>query len=832
MVDGRFSSITVGAEPTAGAARLAGFTIPGLANAHSHAFHRALRSRTQADRGTFWTWRELMYRAAERLQPDSYHRLARATFAEMALAGVTCVGEFHYLHHQPDGTPYADPNEMGEALMSAAAEAGIRITLLDTLLPARSGSPTPGTPSRSVAQRRFSDGSVGAWIERVAALGSTDTRRIGAAIHSVRAVDPDAIGTVARWTADTGAVLHAHVSEQPAENEACLARHGRTPTGVLEDAGALSASGSPRCTPPMSTMPTSRHSPPPARPWRCARPPNATWATASAPTRAFAAAGVPMALGSDSHAVIDLFEEGRALELDERLRSQQRGVHAAIDLLDMATVSGHRCLGWDDAGAIAVGQRADLVSVSLGSVRTAGARARGRDRSDGVRGERRRCHRRRRRRPTDRHRRATRRDRRRRRTARRHHGADGPMTADEPEVAATRSLVIDNIGSLITNDPTIGRGPLGILEHACVVIVDGAVTHVGGAGAIADERIDADGACVLPGFVDSHTHLVFAGDRAEEFTARMAGQPYDGGGIRTTTEATRNTPTDELDRLVPTPARRGAPGRYDDDRDQVGLRAQCRRRGALGRDRPRGTRPSPHSSAPICCPPSSPAAPTTTSISSVPTCSTPPHRTRRGSTRSAKRARSTPTSAERCWRRDAPPVSVCGCTATSSATAPACSWRSSAGARRSTTAPTSATPTSRRSPASDTVATFLPATDFSTRQPYPDARRVIDAGATVAIASNCNPGSSYTTSISFCIALAVRDMHMTIDEAIAAVTVGGAAALRRSDVGRLAPGTAGHAVILDAPTHHHLAYRPGVPLIRRTIGPYGDSRPAGHSGNA
>ncbi len=120
---------------------------------------------------------------------------------------------------------------------------------------------------------------------------------------------------------------------------------------------------------------------------------------------------------------------------------------------------------------------------------------------------------------------------------------------------------------------------------------------------------------------------------------------------------------------------------------------------------------------------------------------------------------------------------------------------------------------------SDTVATFLPATDFSTRQPYPDARRVIDAGATVAIASNCNPGSSYTTSISFCIALAVREMHMTIDEAIAAVTVGGAAALRRNDVGRLTPGAAGHAVILDAPTHHHLAYRPGVPLIRQTIGP-------------
>tara|TARA_Y100000310_G_scaffold259878_1_gene268697 strand:- start:576 stop:1544 length:969 start_codon:yes stop_codon:yes gene_type:complete len=118
---------------------------------------------------------------------------------------------------------------------------------------------------------------------------------------------------------------------------------------------------------------------------------------------------------------------------------------------------------------------------------------------------------------------------------------------------------------------------------------------------------------------------------------------------------------------------------------------------------------------------------------------------------------------------------------------------------------------------SDTVATFLPATDFSTRQPYPDARRVIDAGATVALATNCNPGSSYTTSMSFCIALAVRDMGMTIDEAVQAATLGGAAALRRTDVGRLTPGSAGHLVILEAPSHHHLAYRPGVPLVRQTI---------------
>ena len=119
---------------------------------------------------------------------------------------------------------------------------------------------------------------------------------------------------------------------------------------------------------------------------------------------------------------------------------------------------------------------------------------------------------------------------------------------------------------------------------------------------------------------------------------------------------------------------------------------------------------------------------------------------------------------------------------------------------------------------SDIVATFLPATDFSTRQPYPDGRRVVDAGATVALATNCNPGSSYTTSMAFCIALAVRDLHLTIDEAVQAATLGGAAALRRDDVGRLAPGSAGHAMVLDAPRPHHLAYRPGVPLIREVVG--------------
>ena len=179
--------------PPPGATVLDGLTLPGLANAHSHAFQRALRGRAQRGRGSFWTWREEMYRAAERIDPDTYLALARATYAEMALAGVTTVGEFHYLHHGPDGTPYEDPNAMGHALMQAAAEAGIRITLIDACyLHGGIGAPPEG------AQVRFSDGTADAWAERVSALqGGASRARIGAAIHSVRAVDPDSARTVA-----------------------------------------------------------------------------------------------------------------------------------------------------------------------------------------------------------------------------------------------------------------------------------------------------------------------------------------------------------------------------------------------------------------------------------------------------------------------------------------------------------------------------------------------------------------------------------------------------------------------------------------------------------
>ena len=181
-----------GIEPPPHARELAGLTIPGMANAHSHAFQRAMRGRTQAERGDFWTWRRRMYEIAEAIEPATCFALARATFGEMALAGITAVGEFHYLHHGPGGSRYDDPNAMGRAVIEAAREAGIRITLLDACyLHGGIGQEAEGV------QLRFSDGTAEAWAERVDGLDETATARVGAAIHSVRAVDPESAARVA-----------------------------------------------------------------------------------------------------------------------------------------------------------------------------------------------------------------------------------------------------------------------------------------------------------------------------------------------------------------------------------------------------------------------------------------------------------------------------------------------------------------------------------------------------------------------------------------------------------------------------------------------------------
>ena len=355
-------------DPPAGAARLGGLTVPGFANAHSHAFHRALRGRTHAGTGSFWTWREQMYATAATLDPDTYHRLARATFAEMALAGISTVGEFHYLHHGPGGVPYQDPNAMGGALIAAAREAGVRITLLDTCY-LRGGIDA----ELDDTQRRFSDGDVLAWATRASALTDAADVRIGAAIHSVRAVDPAEMELVAAWAAERGAPLHAHVSEQPAENEQCAAAYNRTPTQLLADRGVLSD----RFTAVHATHVIDGDVDllGGASCWCCFCPTTERdLADGIGPSRALRDAGAEITLGSDSHAVIDLLEEARAVELDERLATGVRGHHGAAALLRMACEHGQASLGWSDAGRIEPGSRADLTTIGFESVRTAGTR--------------------------------------------------------------------------------------------------------------------------------------------------------------------------------------------------------------------------------------------------------------------------------------------------------------------------------------------------------------------------------------------------------------------------------------------------------------------------
>jgi len=367
---GRIEGVSGGVSaPPPGAVRLDGITIPGLANAHSHAFQRALRGRTQQGTGSFWSWREQMYRVADRLDPDGYLALARATYAEMALAGVTCVGEFHYLHHGQGGTPYEDPNEMGRALIAAVADAGVRITLLDACyLHGGIGEPPAG------AQQRFSDGGVEPWVGRVEALRDGDSVRIGAAIHSMRAVDPEAAAGVTRWASEGQRPLHAHVSEQPAENEACVAAYGRTPTALLADAAALEGSFTAVHATHLDDADVSLLGESSACCCVCPTT-ERDLADGIGAMRRLVDAGASLSLGSDSHAVIDLFEEARAVELDERLASGERGRHGAAELLRAATEGGHACLGWPDAGRIEPGARADLVTVSLDSVRLAGTEA-------------------------------------------------------------------------------------------------------------------------------------------------------------------------------------------------------------------------------------------------------------------------------------------------------------------------------------------------------------------------------------------------------------------------------------------------------------------------
>jgi formiminoglutamate deiminase len=295
----------------------------------------------------------------------------------MALAGITCVGEFHYVHHQPDGKPYADPNAMGHALIQAAAEAGLRITLLDTCYLA-GGLDKTGVLPLAGPQVRFCDGDGSRWADRAEALGPDDHgllaphARAGAAIHSVRAVPPEHMHPVVTWAGRHGAPLHIHLSEQRAENEACRAVYGVSPARLLYDEDVLG---------PRTTVVHATHVGAAdlevlggSQVFACLCPTTERdLGDGLAPARPLSAAGCTLTLGSDSHAVIDILEEARGVEYCERLARRSRGHFTAETLLAAATSAGHTSLGWPDAGQIAPGARADLVTVSLHSLRTVGA---------------------------------------------------------------------------------------------------------------------------------------------------------------------------------------------------------------------------------------------------------------------------------------------------------------------------------------------------------------------------------------------------------------------------------------------------------------------------
>lgn len=374
------------------------------------------------------------------------------------------------------------------------------------------------------------------------------------------------------------------------------------------------------------------------------------------------------------------------------------------------------------------------------------------------------------------------------------------------------SLVIDNIGLLVTNDPALGEGPLGKIESASLVIEDGKVSAAGAAGAEGDERFDAGGRCLVPGFVDSHTHLVFAGDRAEEFGARMAGEPYAAGGIRVSTEATREASAAELSRL--TRARReeaiAAGITHTEIKSGYGLdvatEVRCLEVAAQFTDDltflGAHVVPAEYEGRTddyvdlVCGEMLEACAPLSSWIDVF--CEQGAFDADQ-SQRVLEAGRQAGLGLRVHGNQLGPGPGVRLAVEMGAASVDHCTYLADGDIE----ALASGT----------TVATFLPATDFSTRQPYPDARRAIDAGVEVAIATNTNPGSSNTTSISFCIALAVRDLNMTADEALLAATLGGARALRRDDVGHLAPGARADAVLLDAASHIDLIYRPGVPLI-------------------
>ncbi|MFF0486874.1 imidazolonepropionase [Streptomyces sp. NPDC004435] len=376
------------------------------------------------------------------------------------------------------------------------------------------------------------------------------------------------------------------------------------------------------------------------------------------------------------------------------------------------------------------------------------------------------------------------------------------------------TTVITNIGSLVTNDPALGEGPLGLVRDAALVLDGDRVAWAGPASRApdADARVDAAGRAVLPGFVDSHSHLVFAGDRTAEFNARMSGQPYKAGGIRTTVAATRAATDAELSanvaRLLREALRQGTT--TFETKSGYGLTVEDEAR-AL-RIAAEHTDEVTYLGAHIVSPDfaDDPAAYVDLVTGPMLDACAPYARwvdvfcekgafdgDQARAILTAGKAKGLQPRIHANQLSYGPGVQLA--VELDAASADHCTHLTDADVDALASG--------------NTVATLLPGAEFSTRAEWPDARRLLDAGVTVALSTDCNPGSSFTSSVPFCVALAVRDMGMTPDEAVWSATAGGAAALRRTDVGRLTPGARADLTLLDAPSHVHLAYRPGVPLV-------------------
>lgn len=344
--------------------------LPGMVNAHSHAFQRSIRGRTHRrgahDPSSFWSWRTQMYEAANSLTPSRLYDVTKACFREMLRAGITCVGEFHYVHHDVDGSPYDDVNLLSKQIIAAADEVGIRLVLLEVLYLA-SGFGAPPLEE----QRRFCDRDVDDFLARCERLlpERSGTLSVGLAPHSVRAVPSHSLEAVARFAADHDLVVHAHVSEQIAENQACADAHGISPTALVERAGLLQRPGTFTAVHAIHIDDADR-----ARlrgHHVCACPTTeADLGDGTLMGGALQAAGVQLALGSDSNSIIDLITEARSLELHERLATQQRlclarsGQPISMTLLDAATTGGARSLGVPHLGRLAVGAPFDAAVVA------------------------------------------------------------------------------------------------------------------------------------------------------------------------------------------------------------------------------------------------------------------------------------------------------------------------------------------------------------------------------------------------------------------------------------------------------------------------------------